>query len=90
MASGVHLSRLGNSCHVGKLVKELPIVRLERMLGFHFGFFPLFFFQDAFEMSGSSVSQHPCSLGTETQQDSFKRCFPSHLLGWGLSPPKQR
>lgn len=37
MPSGVRLSRPGNSYRVSKLLKELPMVRLERMLGFGFG-----------------------------------------------------
>lgn len=50
MSNGVLLSRPGNSYRVGKLLKELPMVRLERMLGFGFSFlgfvffFPLFYF----------------------------------------------
>lgn len=44
MSNGVRLSRPGNSYRVGKLLKELPMVRLERMLGFGFSFLVLFFF----------------------------------------------
>lgn len=46
MANGVRLSRLGNSYRVSKLLKGLPRVRLERMLGlvlFWFFFFFLLF-----------------------------------------------
>lgn len=44
MANSAHLSRPGYSYCTSKLLKELPMMRLERMVGFVFVFSLFFFF----------------------------------------------